>query len=75
VDPGDIVVLDERNVWIEVGPLKTELKLGASVPARLVFARYEVPFTLHVLEKGRDTPIDKALNPTVSQTKETSRLC
>lgn len=48
VGPGEVVRLDGRTAWIEVGPLKSDLVPGSVVQARLVLGRSEAPLPIHV---------------------------
>jgi copper(I)-binding protein len=46
--PGQRVEFGPRSVWIEIGPLKADLKAGQLVPARLLLGSFEAPVTIHV---------------------------
>lgn len=48
VAAGDILHLDGRTAWIEVGPLGADLTPGSVVQARLVLGRFAAPLSVHV---------------------------
>ena len=48
VGPGERYRLDGRTAWIDVGPLKSDLRVGAVVPAALLMGRFETPVDVHV---------------------------
>lgn len=49
VRPGEMTRLGARTAWIEVGPLKSDLRAGTVVAASLLLGRFEAPITLHVV--------------------------
>lgn len=48
IGPGERYRLDGRTAWIEIGPLKSDLKAGAVVDGTLVLGRFETPISIHV---------------------------
>lgn len=53
IDAGELVQLDNKTAWVEVGPLKADLAPGAVVLARLVLGRFEAPLSVHVSPQGK----------------------
>jgi hypothetical protein len=48
VEPGEVIRLDGKTAWIEVGPLASDLAPGTVVTGRLVLGRFEAPLNIHV---------------------------
>lgn len=48
VAAGEVLQLDGRTAWIEVGPLGAHLAPGSVVQARLVLGRFAAPLSVHV---------------------------
>lgn len=48
IGPGERYRLDGRTAWIDVGPLKSDLKAGAVIDGKLVLGRFEAPISIHV---------------------------
>ena len=58
VGAGERYRLDGRTAWIDVGPLKSDLRPGAAVSAMLVIGRFETPISLHVTPPGNEPKRD-----------------
>jgi hypothetical protein len=48
VDPGVTERLDEKTIWIEVGPLARDLAVDTVIPAKLLLGGYDAPISVHV---------------------------
>ena len=48
VETGEVIRLDGKTAWIEVGPLATDLVAGTVVTGRLLLGRFEAPLNIHV---------------------------
>ena len=48
IGPGERFRLDGRTAWIDVGPLKSDLRVGDVLPAALVVGGFETPVDVHV---------------------------
>ena len=66
IKPDETMRLTDHTAWIEVGPLRQDLVVGSSVPARLRFVGFEAPVTLHVSARRNAETIESLSRPHVS---------